>query len=120
PSDDCSFWYTQEYYAASGPVAWKTRIGKFTVTPCAVNTAPVANDDSATVSQDISPSVTVNVLANDTDAEDNLQANGTVTITVPPPVGSAVVNPDKTITYTAPEDFFGTTSLTYKVCDNSL
>jgi hypothetical protein len=28
PSDDCSFWYTQEYYPSSGSNAWHTRIAK--------------------------------------------------------------------------------------------
>ena len=29
PSDDCTFWYTQEYYAATGGFDFKTRIGSF-------------------------------------------------------------------------------------------
>ena len=33
PSDDCTFWYTQEYYANSGSFDFKTRIGSFS--PCA-------------------------------------------------------------------------------------
>jgi hypothetical protein len=31
PVDDCTFWYTQEYYAASGSFSWNTRIGSFKV-----------------------------------------------------------------------------------------
>src|SRR5262249_4737136 len=27
PVDDCTFWYTQEYYASSSASAWRTRIG---------------------------------------------------------------------------------------------
>ena len=34
PVDDCSFWYTQEYYAVSAGAAWHTRIGKFQFGPC--------------------------------------------------------------------------------------
>jgi hypothetical protein len=38
PSDDCTFWYTQEYYATTSPASWKTRIGKFAFPGC--GTAP--------------------------------------------------------------------------------
>ena len=41
PSDDCTFWYTGEYYTAAGqaasPVGWQTRIGSFKFAQC---TAP--------------------------------------------------------------------------------
>ena len=30
PSDDCTFWYTQEYYASTSSIGWRTRIGTFT------------------------------------------------------------------------------------------
>jgi hypothetical protein len=29
PSDDCTFWYTQEYYSTSSSAGWRTRIAKF-------------------------------------------------------------------------------------------
>jgi subtilisin-like proprotein convertase family protein len=38
PSDDCTFWYTNEYYTEasqnSSPVGWLTRIGNFKFAPC--------------------------------------------------------------------------------------
>ncbi len=34
PSDDCTFWYTTEYYATSSTRGWQTRIGKFKFTSC--------------------------------------------------------------------------------------
>jgi hypothetical protein len=37
PLDDCTFWYTGEYYAADGATSWTTRIGSFKVSSC---TAP--------------------------------------------------------------------------------
>ena len=41
PSDDCTFWYTQEYYTAAGQAAstvgWSTRIGSFKVNPSCVS-----------------------------------------------------------------------------------
>jgi carboxypeptidase family protein/S-layer family protein len=34
PSDDCTFWYAQEYYANDGNFDWKTRIGDFKFPGC--------------------------------------------------------------------------------------
>jgi hypothetical protein len=34
PTDDCTFWYTQEYYATTGNVNWATRIGSFKFNTC--------------------------------------------------------------------------------------
>ena len=34
PADDCTFWYTQEYYANNGSFDFKTRIGSFKVPGC--------------------------------------------------------------------------------------
>jgi uncharacterized repeat protein (TIGR01451 family) len=34
PTDDCTFWYTQEYYAATGTFGWRTRIGSFRFPLC--------------------------------------------------------------------------------------
>ena len=35
PSDDCTFWYTQEYVATTGSASWQTRIGAFKFPNCA-------------------------------------------------------------------------------------
>jgi hypothetical protein len=37
PTDDCTFWYTQQYYAADNPattIEWQTKIGKFKFAEC--------------------------------------------------------------------------------------
>lgn len=34
PADDCTFWFTTEYYSASSSNSWKTRIGTFKPTEC--------------------------------------------------------------------------------------
>jgi hypothetical protein len=36
PVDDCTFWYTQEYYATVGPYPWQTRIGSFGLESCSI------------------------------------------------------------------------------------
>ena len=37
PVDDCTFWYTQEYYATNGGT-WRTRVGSFKFPNCVVGT----------------------------------------------------------------------------------
>jgi hypothetical protein len=34
PVDDCTFWYTQEYYSTNSQFNWRTRIGNFTFPTC--------------------------------------------------------------------------------------
>jgi len=34
PTDGCTFWYTQEYYATTSSAGWKTRIGSFQFPSC--------------------------------------------------------------------------------------
>lgn len=34
PLDDCTFWYTQQYYAVTGTASWQTRIGSFRFPGC--------------------------------------------------------------------------------------
>ena len=36
PVDDCTFWYTQEYYPATNTAAWSTRVGSFKFPSCTV------------------------------------------------------------------------------------
>ncbi len=68
PTDDCTFWYTQEYIATSGSANWRTRIASFQFPGC------VAGDTPPTVSltapaAGATVSGTINVTAN---AADNL------------------------------------------------
>ncbi len=34
PADECTFWYTQEYYAVTSDISWRTRIGSFKFPSC--------------------------------------------------------------------------------------
>ncbi|MBZ5639935.1 MAG: hypothetical protein LAO51_14405 [Acidobacteriia bacterium] len=47
PSDDCTFWYTQEYYSADSPYSWQTRIGAFKFDAC--GTCPLVGAPVLTV-----------------------------------------------------------------------
>jgi subtilase family serine protease len=40
PADDCTFWYTQEYYAVTSESGWQTRIGTFSLPNCTSSTSP--------------------------------------------------------------------------------
>jgi hypothetical protein len=40
PTDDCTFWYTQEYYAVTSDAGWQTRIGSFKYTGCGTPAPP--------------------------------------------------------------------------------
>jgi DNA gyrase/topoisomerase IV subunit B len=85
-----------------------------TVTVIATNHGPVAADDSVTTAEDTP--VTVAVKGNDSDADNDAL---TVTAVSNPPFGSAVINPDGTVTYTPDANFYGTDSFTYTVSDPS-
>ncbi|BAV04820.1 thrombospondin type 3 repeat family [Filimonas lacunae] len=79
-----------------------------------VNDAPVAVSDTATVAED--GSVIINVLANDTDADQGQVL--TATLAAAPAHGTVVQNPDGTFTYTPDANYNGADFFTYTVCDN--
>ena len=50
PSDDCTFWYTQEYYPPGvNQFDWKTRIGSFRMPSCVMWTLTISKSGSGTV-----------------------------------------------------------------------
>ncbi len=65
PSDDCTFWYTNEYIPSNGTFNWKTRIGSFKFPNCglppdfSLSTTP----SSATVTAGSPASYTENITA---------------------------------------------------------
>ena len=79
-----------------------------------VNEPPTAGDDSDSTAEDTT--VTIDVLANDTDVDDGLDP-ASVTVTSGPVNGSTSVNPDGSIDYTPDPDWSGSDSFTYEVCD---
>jgi len=63
PADDCTFWYTTEYYEANG-LNWQTRIGSFKFPTCnAAPTAAPATISGSVISPDGAPlaGVTINL-----------------------------------------------------------
>lgn len=58
PTDDCTFWYTTEYYAAGATSAgWQTRIGSFKFSNCGV-VAPTPTPTSTGVAPTATPTAT--------------------------------------------------------------
>ena len=49
PVDDCTFWYTQEYYATTASFNWRTRIGSFKFANCTATPTPVVVANGATI-----------------------------------------------------------------------
>ena len=78
------------------------------------NTAPTAADDSASTDEDTL--LTGNVLANDTDPEDDTLTAIKVT---DPANGTLTLSPDGSFTYTPSAGFSGTDSFTYKANDGT-
>lgn len=76
------------------------------------NVPPVANDDSATTAPDVA--VTIDVLANDEDADGD--ALDVLELTEPS-AGRVVENDNNTITYTPLPNFTGKVSFTYTIVD---
>ncbi len=49
PVEECTFWYTQEYYATTSPAGWQTKIGSFRLPGCIHDLAVVKITAKATV-----------------------------------------------------------------------
>ncbi|RDH80494.1 tandem-95 repeat protein [Mycolicibacterium moriokaense] len=79
------------------------------------NQTPVAADDVADTSEDTA--VPIDVLANDTDPDTGDVL--TVTSVGQPANGTAVLNPDGTVTYTPNTDFNGEDTFTYTASDET-
>jgi VCBS repeat-containing protein len=87
------------------------------ITVNAVNDPPVAVDDSATVTKGNGNSVTIPVLANDSDVDGTLDP-ATVTVASPPSGATTTVNADGTITLTLTTGNSVARIFTYTVADD--
>jgi VCBS repeat-containing protein len=103
---------TFTYRAFDGELESEVTLVSLNVEP--VNDAPVAVDDSATTNEE--SFVFISVLANDSDAEDNVLA---VTSASQGQHGAVEINGDNTLTYTPHADFHGTDSFSYSMHDGN-
>jgi hypothetical protein len=55
PADDCTFWYTNEYYVSTGTFNWSTRIGNFRFPSCPGDGPLPAANGSSLVSESFPP-----------------------------------------------------------------
>ena len=85
-----------------------------TITVTLPNDPPVANDDSATTDED--SSVTIDVTANDSDTDGNLDSDS-VSVIAGPNSGMVLKNGGGNFTYTPNPDFNGSDSFIYQICD---
>jgi len=82
------------------------------------NDPPTANNNSANTDPGVA--VTIEILKDDSDPNDNLNP-GSITIRTSPPNGNVAVNADGTVVYTPNLSFTtGTDIFTYQVCDSGL
>ncbi len=107
-------------YHANDGTADSGVVTVFITVNAVVNEAPLASNDYATVRRNIggsTNSVTINVVANDTDSDGAIDP-GSVVIRVQPRKGSAINNGDGTITYTPTAGQRGSDAFAYTVNDN--
>ena len=105
---DDSFTYT----VSDGQGGEGTATVTITVSVSSSNTPPIANDDAETAAED--SSVTIDLLANDIDADGDALIIASVT---QPAAGTVTNNGDGTVTYTPDANFSGVDSFTYTVSD---
>ena len=79
------------------------------------NNPPQAVDDAVETSQ--AEPIEIMILANDTDAEENIDSSSLTIVTEPSNGVVSIALETGTITYTPNEDYTGTDTFSYKVCD---
>jgi hypothetical protein len=113
PVDDCTFWYTTEYFSSSTG-NWGTRIASVRISDC--NQPPVANGQSVTTNQNTPIPITLSAADPDGDPI-------TYSIVTNPDPSRGSLNPPLnpstgTVTYTPVPSYFGPDSFTFKATDN--
>jgi len=103
-----SAWF--EYVANDGTL--DSNPARVDITVMSANQAPVANDDFAATARKVP--VVIDVLANDSDADSQIDAASVVIVT-PPAMGDVSVNSDGTVTYTPKRG--SADSFSYRVSD---
>ncbi|WP_170061094.1 Ig-like domain-containing protein [Spirosoma aerolatum] len=84
------------------------------------NNPPVPNNDATQTT--VGTPVKIVILGNDTDPDSNTSPNGQLNTPVllgQPAQGTAILNPDGSVTYTPPTGFTGVVTFPYQVCDKA-
>ncbi len=115
PANESGSPYTSFTFQVQNSLAISANSYTFTIQVTPVNDPPVANPDNATTSEDTP--VAIDVKANDTDIDSNLDPK-TVVITTPPAHGTVSVNPTTgVVTYTPDPNYSGPDSFQYTIKD---
>jgi hypothetical protein len=93
PVDDCTFWYTQEYYSTTTSFNWRTRIGNFKFAQCGGSVTPTP---TPTLTPSPTPTATATATATPT-ATATATPTATATAT---PTATATATPTATATAT--------------------
>ncbi len=92
PADDCTFWYTSEYLAATGSAPWRTRVGSFKLASCGGgggNTPPVVAITAPANGSSFASGTSVTFTGTANDAQDgNLSAGLAWTSSINGAIGS--------------------------------
>ncbi|HEX6488684.1 MAG TPA: hypothetical protein VF137_07410 [Candidatus Dormibacteraeota bacterium] len=119
PSDDCTFWYTNQYEAQNGQFNWNTRIGSFKFAGCGSTTSDFSmgvTPSSQTVTAGHSVTYTVSTTAIGTAQTVSLSASGLpsgVTASFQPQ--SVTAGSSSTLTLTAASNAPASSSTTFTV-----
>ncbi len=86
PADDCTFWYTQEYYPSNSGNNWNTRVGKFILPSCGSGATPTPTPTATNTSTPTPTSTATHTPTNTPTPTDTSTATPTptATSTVPP------------------------------------
>ena len=85
PVDDCTFWYTNEYYATNSIVDWRTRIASFKFAGCAPALAVISGTKTVTGEFRAGGAVTYTVTLSNTGNRDQADNPGHEFTDVLPP-----------------------------------
>jgi hypothetical protein len=79
PVDDCTFWYTTEYYSATASSSWRTRVASFKLAECggATNNTPTVSFQNP-ASGTVAGSVAIRIDASDEDPPGTLSVQWNV------------------------------------------
>jgi len=73
PVDDCTFWYTQEYYGSKTSSSWRTRVGAFKLADCEpVDGPPSISIVTPADGNTLSGPVAIEIVADDNEDADGL------------------------------------------------
>ncbi|MFZ6029041.1 MAG: proprotein convertase P-domain-containing protein [Chloroflexota bacterium] len=103
PADDCTFWYTTEYYETTGS-NWQTRIGSFKFPSCGDGPTPTATNTAVTPTNTATPTGTATHTA--TPTRTNTPSSSTPTFTA---TATSTRTPTPSNTPTAPTATFSRT-----------